>query len=280
MPFLELFDETLDINSTENYEISVELSHHSLSFFILDTIRNKFIMMRSFKPDNNRIYSVEDINDIINKDDFLTKKYKKVNLIVPSSRFTIVPSPLFDPARKNDYYSFNHVSSDNDIILNNKLIDPDSFLVFDVSQPINDLIKSRWPGVLPFHHLKPLLDDVCKPAKNSPDPYIHIYVEVDFFNIILYEHSALKFCNSFNYRNISDILYYIMNIVKSMDIKQEETIYLSGQTERYDDLYSNLAMYIRNVKFAEPTGNFTFSYVFNDSSLHKYINLISVVNCA
>jgi hypothetical protein len=70
-----------------------------------------------------------------------------------------------------------------------------------------------------------------------------------------------------------------MNVFKSMDIKQEETVWISGQAERYDDLYSNLVLYIRNVKFAEPSGNFTFSYVFNDTGLHRYINLISVVNC-
>ena len=36
MPFLELFDETLDINSTENYELSVQVSPDGLSFCLLD----------------------------------------------------------------------------------------------------------------------------------------------------------------------------------------------------------------------------------------------------
>ena len=279
MPFLELFDETLDINSTENYEISVELSHDSISFCILDSIRNKFIMLRSFQPEDNRKYTFEDIDGIIIKDDFLTKKYKKINIITPSSKFTLIPSPLFAPARKDEYFAFNHVSPEGIIILNNKLTDPDSFLVFGSSPTINNLVKNRWPGVHPFHHLKPLLDNVSRSGKNIGENYFHIHIEQDFFNLIFYSQNILRFCNSFNYRNVSDVLYYVLNVFKSMDIKQEETVYLSGHTERYDDLYSNLVMYIRNVKFAEPSGNFTFSYVFNDASLHKYINLISVVNC-
>jgi hypothetical protein len=279
MPFLELFDETLDINSTENYEISVELSYYSISFCILDTIRNKFIMLRSLHPDDNHKYTIEEIDEIIIKDDFLTKKYKRVNIIVPSSKFTLIPAPLFDPAKKDEYFLFNHVSSEGNVILNNKLTDPDSFLVFALSPSVNNLVRNRWPGIHPFHHLKPLLEDVCKSGRNTGENYIHIHVEQDFFNLIFYNHNILRFCNSFNYRNISDILYYVLNVFKSMDIKQEETVYLSGQAERYDDLYSNLVMYIRNVKFAEPSGNFTFSYVFNDASLHKSINLISAVNC-
>jgi hypothetical protein len=64
-----------------------------------------------------------------------------------------------------------------------------------------------------------------------------------------------------------------------MGIINNETIHLSGLTEKYDDLYSNIALYIRNIKFTGPSGNFSFSYVFNDIELHRYINLFSVTNC-
>ncbi|MBA4321622.1 MAG: hypothetical protein C0408_02270 [Odoribacter sp.] len=279
MPFLELFDETLDINATENYELSVELCPESLSFCVLDTIRNKFILLRSLQPEDNRNYTSEELGDIIFKDDFLTKRYKKVSIIMPSPKFTLIPSPLFDPGRKDEYFSFNHVTAGSDLILNNKLTDPDSFLVYTASQNLHDLIKTRWQGVHPFHQLKPLLEYCSGAARNTNENYVHVHVERDFFNLIYYSHNTLRFCNSFNYRNISDILYYILNVFKSMDIKQEETVHLSGQTERYDDLFSNLALYVRNIKFAVPSGNFTFSYVFNETGLHRFINLFSAVNC-
>jgi hypothetical protein len=279
MPFLELFDETLDINSTENYEISVELSTGSLSFCVLDTIRNKFIMLRSFQPENNLNYRYEEIDEIINKDDFLTRKYKKVTVLLPSRKFTLIPAPLFDPGRKDEYFSFNHVSPESDLILNNKLADPDSFLVFTASRHLNELAGNRWPVVHPFHQLKPLIEYCRGASGNTGDNYVHVHIEQDFFNLLYYSHNTLRFCNSFNYRNISDILYYILNVFKSMDIKQEETIYNSGQTERYDDLFSNLALYVRNIKFAGPSGNFTFSYVFNETGLHRYLNLFNAVNC-
>jgi hypothetical protein len=279
MPFLELFDETLDINSTENYEISVQLSTDGLSFMVLDTIRNKFIMMRSFGAEENKYLSTEEIEEIISKDDFLTKKFKQAHIILPSPKFTLIPSPLFDPGKKDEYFAFNHISPENNIILNNKLSDPDSFIICSIFKPLYDLAGKVWTGIYPFHHLKPLFEHISGSRRNHPDSYIHIHVERDFFNLIIFKNNNLNFCNSFNYRNISDILYYILNVFKSMEIKQEETVWLSGNTERYDDLFSNLALYIRNVKFAEPFGSFTFSYVFNDTGLHRYINLISVVSC-
>jgi hypothetical protein len=279
MPFLELFDETLDINSTENYELSLQAGPDGFAFSLLDTIRNKFVLVRSFEPDDNKYFTAEKINEIIGRDDFLTKRYKKVNLVMPSPRFTIVPAPLFDPGKKDEYFTFNHLMYDGSIIISNKLIDPEAFLVFTVRKEIYDLMGSFQPGVLPFHQIKPLLNHISHNRKSVNGNYIHLHVEREFFNLIIFDHNLMKFCNSFKYRNITDILYFTLNVFRNLGIKQEETIYLSGITEKYDDLTSNLSIYVRNVKFSAPSGSFTFSYVFNDTALQRFINLFSIVNC-
>ena len=279
MPFLELFDETLDINSTENYELSIQASNDGLSFCLLDTIRNKFVLIRSFEPEENKYFNPDKINEILGKDEFLTRRYKKVNLVMPSPKFTLVPALLFDPGKKDEYFTFNHLLNEGNIIISNKLNDPDAFLVFSVSKPVSDLLNSYHPGVLPYHQVKPLLNHISHSRKSVNGNYIHVHVEREFFNLIIFNHNLLKFCNSFKYRNITDILYFVLNVFRNLGIKQEETIHLSGLTEKYDDLSSNFSLYIRNLKFAEPTGNFTFSYVFNDTTLHRFISLFSVVNC-
>jgi hypothetical protein len=279
MPFLELFDETLDINSTENYELSIELSTDEFSFSLLDTIRNKFVLIRSFEPDENKNFGPEKLNELLSKDDFLSKPYKKVNVVMPSRKFTLVPSPLYDPGKKNEYFTFNHIIEDGNVIVANRVSDPDAYLVYSVSKHINNLINSYYPAVYPVHHIKPLLSHISHVRKSVHGNYIHIHIEREFFNLIIFNHNLLKFCNSFNYRNITDILYFVLNVFKNLDIKQEETIYFSGLTEKYDDLTSNFSIYVRNIKFSEPSGNFTFSYVFNDTDLHRFINLYSVTNC-
>jgi len=279
MPFLELFDETLDINSTENYELSVQVSPDGFAFSLLDSIRNKFVLIRSFEPEENKYFNAGKVNEILTTDDFITRRYRKVNLVMPSPKFTIVPAALFDPGKKDEYFTFNHLSNDGNIIISNRLADPDSYLVFSVSRPVVELFSSFYPGVQPYHQVKPLMSHLSHSRKSINGNCIHIHVEREFFNLIVFDHNQMKFCNSFKYRNITDILYFTLNVFRTLGLKQEESIYLSGLTEKYDDLSSNLSLYIRNVKFADPSGNFTFSYVFNDVDLHRYLNLFSVINC-
>lgn len=279
MPFLELFDETLDINSTENYDLSIQVSPDGLSFCLLDAIRNKFVLIRSFGAEDNKSFNADKVGELLQQDDFLTKKYKKVYCVMPSSKFTLVPAPLYDPGKKDEYFTFNHILEEGYIILSDRIINPESFLVYSVSKSINELLKSSFPGAHLHHHIKLLLDHTSSGRKNLNGNYIHVHVERDFFNLIIYSNNILRFCNSFAYRNISDILYYVLNTFRILDIKQEETIYFSGLTEKYDDLSSSFSLYVRNIKFAEPSGNFTFSYVFNEMELHRFINLFTVLNC-
>lgn len=279
MPFLELFDETLDINATENYELSVQVSSDGLAYCLLDTVRSKYVLIRSFEPEVSKYFNTDKVKDILTSDDFLSKRYRRVNVVMPSPKFTIVPAALFDPGKKDEYFTFNHLSVEGSVIISNKLTDPDAFLVFSVSSAIVELLNSFHPGMLPCHQVKPLLNHIAHSRKSVNGNYIHLHVEREFFDLIIFDHNQMIFCNAFKYRNITDILYFTLNVFKNLGIKQEETIHLSGHSEKYDDLSSNLAIYIRNIKFSEPAGNFTFSYVFNDTALHRFLNLFTAVNC-
>jgi hypothetical protein len=237
MPFLELLDETLDINSTENYELSVQISPDCFAFCILDTLRNKYVLFRSNDPDN-KYFTPESINEIITKDDFLTRKYKKVNVVMPSPKFTLVPAPLFDPGKKDEYFTFNLNRDGNDIISSNRVTDPDAWSVFSVTKSFYEIPLHFWPSVYPFHHTKPLLNLLSHKSKSIEGHYLHIHVEKEFFNIFVYSHGSLRLSNTFSYRNISDMLYYVLNIFKTMNISHDETLHFSGNTGKYDDIWS------------------------------------------
>lgn len=280
MTFSELFDETLDINSTGSYRLSVQAGYNGFSYCILDLSRNKYIMLRVWTPDENIRFNHEQLKEIIEKDEFLSKQYSGISIVIPSAEFTLVPAPMYDPGRKDEYFAFNHGDPDGNVILSNRLVENNSFLLFAVPGHLSEVIRSHFPSAFPFHHICPLAGHMTHAMKTGSGSYIHLHVESDFFNLAVYTSHALQYLNAFSYRNASDIVYYVLNVFKTLGIKGEETIHLSGLTERYDDLSSALSLYVRHLEFAVPAGNFTFSYVFNDTPLHRYINLFSLLNCA
>lgn len=279
MPFLELFDETLDINSTENYELSVQASPDELSFCILDTLRNKFVLLRSYESEDKAKFDPNGLSEIINKDDFLTRHFRKINIITPSSKSTLVPGPLFDGSKKDDYFRFNQIAPEGEKIMVNKLRDPDIFLLFSLPEGITNTLNSSFPESRFMHQLKPLFQYISFNRRSIGINNVHVHLEGDYLNMVIFDQNTLKFCNTFHYNTISDIQYYVLYVLRRMNIRQEETIYFSGRTLNKKEILSSFSNYLSAIRFAVPEGNYTFSYVFNETELHKFLTIFSAVNC-
>lgn len=279
MPFLELIDETLDINSTANYQLAMQVSPYELSYCILDTLRNKFVLLRSSEPEDSRKYASRDLEEIILGDNYLCRQYKKVHIITSSPKMTLVPGPLYDSDKKNEYFAFNQIVDYGDTILENKINDQDLYIVFSYPGSIAGFLNAHFPGAPLLHQTKPLLTHISGLRRSSSGIYIHVHIEKEFFNLIISDRGTLGFCNSFSYSNISDILYFVLNVFKKLGIKQEETINISGSSIRYDDLHSAFTAYVSNLRYSEPSEKYTFSYVFTEAAMHRYLNLFAAADC-
>ena len=278
MPFLELYDETLDINSTENYELSVQISSDDISFCLLDTLRNKFVMLRSYEPEDNSRFDPYRLNEIIRKDDFLPRKFRKTNIITPTQRSTLVPGPLFEDSRKEDYLDFNQKKADRERVMISKIKNSDIYAIFSLQEGFADLLKGLFPEGNIMHSLKPLFQYVHFNRRSSGNN-IHIHFEKDYLDTVIFDPNELKFCNTFNFKSMSDIEYFVLYVLKKMNVRQDETIYLSGRTQEKEELRHAFSKYLTDVRFALPQGNYTFSYVLSEAELHRFLLLFSAVNC-
>lgn len=278
MPFLELYDETLDINSTENYELSVQISSDDISFCLLDTLRNKFVMLRSYEPEDNSRFDPYRLNEIIRKDDFLPRKFRKTNIITPTQRSTLVPGPLFEDSRKEDYLDFNQKKADRERVMISKIKNSDIYAIFSLQEGFADLLKGLFPEGNIMHSLKPLFQYVHF-NRRSTGNNIHLHFEKDYLDTVIFDPNELKFCNTFNFKSRSDIEYFVLYVLKKMNVRQDETIYLSGRTQEKEELRHAFSKYLTDVRFALPQGNYTFSYVLSEAELHRFLLLFSAVNC-
>lgn len=279
MPFLELFDETLDINATENYELSVQVSNSEVSFCILDTLRNKFVMLRSYEPGDEGTYQMSQIEAIIRMDDFLTRRFKKRKLIAFSQKATLVPALLFDESKKTEYFVYNHPLCDIEEILSNKVENQGLFIVFSLPVEYMNVIKSSFPGAEIMHHTFPLICSINHNRKPAITNNIQVHIEHEYLNIIVSDQNGLRLSNTFNYKTITDIQYFVMYVLRRLNISQDEIIIFSGKAQRKEDIVRGFSGYFKNMRFAVPMGNYTLSYVLNENDLYKYYNIFTAVSC-
>jgi hypothetical protein len=277
-PF-ELFDETLDINATDNYDLTIELSDDGIAYSILDLLRGKYVMLRHYQPISSEEDNSFSLQEVLSGDDFLKCHYRRIFIITPSVASTMVPNPLYVNALKDDYYRFNLPTDGNEVIFSNSLTVPAVTVIFSPDSTINELISGKWQGVTPWHHLKPLLQHAFTASRASEEKYIHLHIEKGFITVVVLSDRNLSFCNSFRCSTPSDINYYLFNVMDSMGIRNHESVYLSGVVEPYGELHLSLLEFSHAVHFASPLVKQGFSYVFNEVHLHRYLNLFTAASC-
>ena len=276
---LELFDETLDINATENYDLTVEMSDEGLSLAVLDLLRGKYVMLRHYpllNPENN---SQRTFSDIINGDDFLGRHYRKIIIITPSPDGTLVPSPLFDPIMKDDYFRFNLPTTEGASIFSNTLPFPGATVLFTIDSSLSEALATSWPNVTPWHHTRPLLQHAFTSCRSSEERYLHLHVEKGFITIIIIEKRDLVFCNSFKCSTPGDVSYFLFNVFDKEGVKNGETLNISGIIEPYGELHLSLLNFSETIRFASPSIRQSFSYVMNEIQMHRWINLFTAASC-
>jgi hypothetical protein len=276
---LELLDETLDINATDNYDLSLELSEEGVSLAILDLLRGKYVMLRHYPREIPDDISLRPLNDIIEADDFLQRHYRKVFIIAPTMRYTMVPAPVYEPSLKDDYFRFNYSEAGENAIYSNKLPFPDAVVLFSPENEVTEALVSKMNEITVWHHTRPLLQHVSMACRSSDDRYIHLHFEKSFITVIIAENRNLNFCNSFPRTAITDAGYFLFSVLEARGIRNDETLHVSGIVEPYSEVHLSLLNFAENIKFASPVIRQSYSYVMNEVHLHRWLNLFTAASC-
>jgi len=276
---LELLDETLDINATDNYDLTLELSEEGVSLAVLDLLRGKYVMLRHYPLEVPSDSSVRTHSEIIDSDDFLKRHYRKVFIITPSLLYTMVPSPVYEPRLKDEYFRFNHHVTDDTKVFSNSMTFPDAVVLFAPGNELCETIATHWRDVTPWHHTKPLLQNVFAASRASEERYIHLHFDKSFITVIISEKRNLTFCNSFACQVNTDAAYFLFNVLDRKGIKNDEEIHVSGTIEPYSEGHIALLSFAENVKFASPVTRKSYSYVMNEVHLHRWLNLFTAASC-
>ncbi len=276
---LELIDETLDINATDNYDLTLELSEEGVSLAVLDLLRGKYVMLRHYQREDPADGTLRSYNDIIDSDDFLKRKFRKVIIILPTQLFTLVPAPVYEPGLREDYFHFNLNVPEKTVVFSNTLPFPEATVLFSPESNIIDSINMHWHDVAPWHHTRPLIRHVWSACRSSDNCYIHCHFEKSFITLVIMERGKLTFCNSFPVSAATDPAYFLFNVLEKNGISSNETIHLSGTVEPYGEAHLALLNFAPDIKFASPLIRQSFSYVMSEVHLHRWINLFTAAEC-
>ncbi len=274
-------DETLDINTTQSYHLSIQVSLNGFSFSILDTVRNKFVALKNYPFDKQKGVPEDQLKDIFKKDEFLSREYKSSSYIFITDKSTLVPSPLFNKEKIKEYLMFNHPLGEHDKIFYNQIKNAGTYTVYSIPVTICEILDKQFPGIRSYHQSVPFIEQIL--LKNQPAGFEYsafIHVTPGIFDIAVSQSKKLILYNQFRYRNENDFIYFVLNIFEQLKLNPEKTLLLlSGEITKTSKYYESVKKYIKSIKFEKRDSQFTYSYTINQIPEHTFIPLLNLYNC-
>lgn len=272
MPHILLVDETFDINFTQEYNLSIQLSLDGFSFCILDSLQNKYIYLFHKRLSGNPQFIIKKLTAIYAEFEILEAKFKTTQIIFSSpGKTSLIPEHLFseDNAIKN--YQFNRNMEDGDELYHIPIPKLQSILQAVIPQKVKTFLHTKYPTISIQNDYKILLDHCVNSGATSPLLAIQIYTDQISISVI---DQTIRFFNSFNYSNENDLLYYILNISKTLQY-EEINILLNGIVNKQSAIFHRLRQYFKHVTIMERNSSVYYSYLFDQLPDARFVNLLN-----
>ena len=245
-------------NSFENYHLSVEISHQTISYCIIDSNKRMCKLLFSSKYDKNNLV------EFIKSDKYLTQDFQSISVSIINFPNTLVPLSLYNEKDKNDLFSLNHEL--DDIILVD-IIKNDIKNLYAIPESLNNTLNNLFPNAKIRSQSSILINNFLNYQNNKQ--YLYLYVKDNFVNIILTKNNTLTFQNKFSYQTKEDLLFYTLFCIQELNLSNEEIktdVYGDISKEEFNILYE----YIRNIDYGSMLKDIECSREFYNIKTHCF----------
>lgn len=269
------FDRLFDRALSDKYYLSVRLEPDGLFYTIYDPAEQKYIAFESAI-----LSGLKEIYGFIDKHEILKLVFAKTLIIVPSSKYTLIPSPLFIPEKAEEYFKFVHSIETNEEIRIASVYDTDAKLIYSSDNSWFEIINDHFPGSKVISSTAAFAEYILPRIRNSRETAIYINLYIDNFDFLLIENGKMKFCNNFNYKASEDIAYYTVFVIDQLRIDVEKSeLKISGRINSKQDIIKLLKRYIKSVEILDTDRNVNKSYALEEINIYNYPDLFNSRLC-
>ncbi len=209
--------------------------------------------------------------------------WKKINVLVSSDAFTLVPELLF---RKEYTSRYLQLTLGHPVLGTNKaLFQPlpafGCYNVFQMPSAWREFFQDQYAlqDITISHVTSALIAGSSHRNGEQHGPRIHIHVQEGFFFIVVSEREKLMLCNRYRFQNPEEATFFVLSCLNKLDYLPEGVqVTLSGETTPFSGLFAELSRFIPHIRFAKRPAHLRYPEAFYDLADHRYFALLHAGN--
>ena len=249
--------ERIDFSKSEQYTLSIRLSTDGFSFSIYNPILDSSLSYFSQEIESGTSMAVN-VKELL-KSDILQYTYKRVNVLLVTRRFTLIPLELAeDEEQYRAVFYYNHSMQENEKVLCNDLRKAYVKVAFGMDKSAWQQLAERYPAAHFYSQVSPLIEHFAGKCRLGNSKKMYVYVRGNSLDVFCFDRGRLLLANSFDCKQVDDCIYYLLYVWKQLDYNQErDELHLVGFFNDKEKLNSGLKQFVRQVFIINPKSEFT-----------------------
>lgn len=196
------------INDARLWRLALRIDSKKLHVVLFCSVEDNSLIFREIALDSAAQSIQKAIEEAIYDNPLLLSDFARVDCIVETDKFTIIPSEIDNPDVQEKMFSETFPSFEGRV-LENKLKELDASILMGVDEELLNFLRRTFNNPCIQHHLAPLCTYFNRKSRlgNAGKMYAHIHDNK--LDLLAFGKDSLRFANTFAFREPIDAIYYI-----------------------------------------------------------------------
>jgi hypothetical protein len=206
-------------------------------------------------------------------------QFEQIRVAVSADSFTLIPSELYRKEYASSYLTLmrGHQPPPNEQAMAYE--HKEGFaVVFGLDRAVAEFVGEQYPlqPVTYVHQASTLIQatqTIDRQQATKQNLFLHF--EDEFVFVLFRENYQLRYCNRFGYKNVQDLVYYVLYVINELGADPDTLNALAyGETTPFAEAYVALTRFIPNLHIGQqPPGLVVSADLSDDLPEHRYLDL-------
>ena len=271
----ELFDETFEIEKTNDYNLSIQVSLGGFSFSVINPKNNQLLVLKQ-KPVKISSYKflTRRLTEWMETENILQNSFQQTRLIVCTEHYFLIPEHLYLENYKQTLFQTLLNCEPTLKTEENQLENTGARLLFGLPSQLETVFGEINSGFSMVHPVTLLAENAPKTQNNYR---LVLFLEHTFAYILIFNPHKLLHSNRFQINHPNDLIYFLLNLLDKLQIKQSQLdLFAAGAIDNQSGISLKVKEFFPDFKYL----NYTFQQINTDliekQDFHKFVPLLLV----
>jgi hypothetical protein len=226
------------IDNPQLWRLELKIESEVLRVVLYCNIEDNSLITRTIPLDGATDDYIKSIEDAIYDNPLLLSDFSRIDCVLDTEKFTIVPAELESAEVRNAIFAEMYPAEKEEMleceIIANDLQGQNATLLMAPSARLVGFLRRTFSNCHIMHHLTPLCRYFYSKSKLGNSGKMYAHFRQNKVDLISFGKDTLRVANTFKYHDPMDAVYYILSVRKTigMDQMTDELLLSGDQTVR------------------------------------------------